>query len=369
MPSGSDRARIGVIGTGWWATYAHLPSLTSYKRAEVVAIADPSPERLALAGEHFGIAAQYADYQVMLDRGDLDGVIVATPHTTHHTVATQVLRRGIPLMLEKPMVLRARDARELVDLAEQHGVPLVIGYPYHFVDQHARLRARIAEGALGQLQLTHSLFASMVLEYYRANPQAYADVFKWEVTGPQPTTYSEPAVAGGGQGHLQVTHSAALLLWLTNLKPRDVSAFVENFELKVDLCDAISVRFEGGAIGTLASSGGISASQTAHQQHELRLYGSRGYALVDAMAGSCSIFYNDGSVEQFDEVPADRRYPQEATSRHLVDLVLGIVPAASNASPGEIGARTVELLEAAYSSAAERRIVSVDELYAGEAIA
>ena len=194
-----------------------------------MAIADPSPERLALAGEYFGIAAQYADYQAMLDRGDLDGVVVATPHTTHHVVARDVLTRGIPLMLEKPMVLRARDARELVDLAGRHSVPFVIGYPYHFVDQHARLRARIAEGALGQLQLTHTLFASMVLEYYRANPQAYADVFKWEVTGPLPTTYSEPAVAGGGQGYLQVTHSAALLLWLTNLKPRDVSAFMENF--------------------------------------------------------------------------------------------------------------------------------------------
>ena len=126
-----------------------------------------------------------------------------------------------------------------------------------------------AEGALGQIQLTHSLFASMVLEYYRANPQAYADVFHWPLTGPQPDTYSEPSVAGGGHGHLQVTHSAALLLWLTDLKPSDVCAFVENFELKVDLCDAISVRFEGGAIGTVASSGGITASQTAHQQHEL----------------------------------------------------------------------------------------------------
>jgi predicted dehydrogenase len=82
------------------------------------------------------------------------------------------------------------------------------------------------------------------------------------------------------------------------------------------------------------------------------------------MAGSCSIFHNDGSVETFDEVPADRRYPLEAPARHLVDLVLGVVPAAGNASPGEIGARTVELLEAAYRSAAERRVVSIDELYA-----
>jgi predicted dehydrogenase len=362
------RARIGVIGTGWWATFAHLPSLTTYPQAEVVAIADPAPERLAQAGEHFGIGAQYADYRAMLDRGDLDGVVVATPHATHFAIAADVLTRGIPLMLEKPMVLRARDARELVKLANQRGVPLVVGYPYHFVEQHARLRKRIAEGALGQLQLVHSLFASMVLEFYRANPRAYADVFKWEVSGPQPTTYSDPSVAGGGQGHLQVTHSAALLLWLTNLEPRVVTAFVENFELQVDLCDAIGVRFEGGTIGTLASTGGIPASQSGHQQHELRLYGSRGYALVDLTAGGCSIFYNDGSAEEFDEVPAGRRYPLGAPSRHLVDLILGAVPATSNTSPGEIGVRTVELLEAAYRAAAERRVVTIDELYADDQV-
>src|SRR5207244_12649830 len=168
-----------------------------------------------------------------------------------------------------------------------------------------------------------------------------------------------------GQGHLQVTHSAVLLLWLTNLKPRDVTAFLANFELKVDLCDAISVRYEGGAIGTLASTGGIPAAQIGHQQHELRVYGSQGYALVDVMAGSCSIFSNDGSIEEFDAVPADRRYPTAATSRHLVDLVLGVAPAAGNASTEEIGLRTVELLEAAYLSAAERRVVSIDELYRG----
>jgi predicted dehydrogenase len=359
-----DTARIALIGTGWWATYAHLPSLLSYPRAEVVAIADPSPERLAQAAEHFGIRDQYTDYHAMLDRGDIDGVVVATPHATHFGIARDVLAHGIPLMLEKPMVLRAREARELVALAEQHRVPLVVGYPYHFIDQHARLRARIAEGALGQLQLTHTLFASMVLEYYRANPQAYADVFRWQVTGPQATTYSEPSIAGGGQGHLQVTHSAALLLWLTDLRPREVAGFVEGFDLKVDLCDAFSVRFEGGAIGTVASTGGIPAPQSGHQQLELRIYGSRGYALLDAMAGTCSIHYVDGTIEQLDEVPAEGRYPNEATSRHLVDLVLSDDPAAINTSSGEIGARTVELLEAAYRSASERRVVGIDELYA-----
>ena len=46
------------------------------------------------------------------------------------------------------------------------------------------------------------------------------------------------------------------------------------------------------------------------------------------MAGSCTIFYNDGWMEKFDEVPADRRYPRAATSRHLARLRFGLVAAA-----------------------------------------
>jgi predicted dehydrogenase len=80
------------------------------------------------------------------------------------------------------------------------------------------------------------------------------------------------------------------------------------------------------------------------------------------MAGTCAIHSVDGRIEHLDDVPAEGRYPNEATSRHLVDLVLSDDPALANASSGEIGARTVELLEAAYRSAAERRVVRIDEL-------
>jgi predicted dehydrogenase len=352
-------ARIGIIGAGWWTTYAHLPSLATYPDATIVALADPNAERLAGAGDAFDIARRHTDYRAMLDGERLDGVIVATPHATHYTIAREVLERGLGLMLEKPMVLRAREARELCALAREHGAPLVVGYPYHFVPQHATLRERIAAGALGQLQLVDNLFASMVLEYYRANPLAYAKVFDWEVTGPLANTYSDPGVAGGGQGHLQVTHSAALLLWLTGLRAVEVAAFMERFDVRVDLCDAISARFAGGTVGTIASTGGIAAGQSAHQQLEYRLYGSDGYALLDAMAGTCAIHRNDGSIENLEPTPNATRYPREATSRHLADLLLGRV---ENQSDGEIGLRTVELLEAAYRSADEGRIVRVEEL-------
>ena len=218
MADGSrDRARIGVIGTGWWATYAHLPSLRDYPAADLVAIADPSETALQRAGDAFGVDARYADYRSMLDQEGLDGVVVATPHATHFAIVRDALERGLGVMVEKPMVLRADEARQLVALAEQRGAPLIVGYPYHFVAQHERLRDAIAAGRLGRLQLVHVLFASMVLEYYRGNPAAYQAAFAWDVTGPGAATYSDPSVACGGQGQTQITHSAALLFWLTGL--------------------------------------------------------------------------------------------------------------------------------------------------------
>lgn len=354
-----DRARIGVIGTGWWTTFAHLPSLVAYPAAELVALADRDERALNQAGDAFGVSARYTDVQAMLEQERLDGVVIATPHATHFQLARDALGHGLGVMLEKPMVLRATEAGELVRLAAKRNAPLIIGYPYHFVAAYQRLRDEIAAGRLGEIQLVHGLFASMVLAYYQGNPDAYEEVFGWEVTGPSAATYSDPNIAGGGQGQTQVTHAAALLFWLTGLEPSEVGAMMENFDLDVDLCDAITVRFGNRAVGTLASTGGIPARQSAHQQLEYRLYGTEGYALLDAMAGTCAVHTNDGQVEQFAPVPAEERYPKEATSRHLVDVLLG---REENRSPGALGQRVVQLLEAAYRSAAEHRFVRIDEL-------
>jgi predicted dehydrogenase len=355
-----DCARIAIIGAGWWSTQAHLPSLTQYAAAEVVGIADLNPDRLRAAGHTYGVDRLYSDYRQMLDVEQPDGVIVAVNHVAHYEVAKHVLERKLGLLLEKPMVLRAQEARALKRLADENGVPFVIGYPWHFVPQNQQLRDIILSGRLGQIQLVSGLFASMVIEFLRGRPQAYASIFNYPVTGPTPSTYSEPGIAGGGQGHLQVTHSAALLFWLTGLKPVKVSAFMERFDLKVDLCDAITVRFDNNSFGTIASTGNIAAAQSGNLRLDFRIFGTEGYAMLDVLDGTCAIYDNDGAVQHLDPTPPGRRYPQEMTSRHLVDLLLG--RATVNISPAEYGVRTVELLEAAYRSATEGRMIRVDEL-------
>ena len=152
------------------------------------------------------------------------------------------------------MTLDLGDADELVRLAGEKGLHLVVGYTWHF-NPHARTFARSCRGRIGELQLAAVFQTSRVIEFFRGRPERYRDAFRFPVTAPDAATYSDPAIAGGGQGQTQVTHAAALLFWLTRLQPLEVSAYTESFDLRVDVADAISIRFDGGALGSVASVG------------------------------------------------------------------------------------------------------------------
>jgi predicted dehydrogenase len=251
------------------------------------------------------------------------------------------------VLVEKPMVLRTDHARALVELAGRKGVELVVGYPYHFNAQALALRDRIAAGRLGPLEHVSCLFASTVRELYRGHPERYADWLEYGTTAPGASTYSAPAVAGGGQAQTQVTHSAALLLWLTGLDPESVAAFTESFELEVDLVDAAAVRFRGGAVGSLSSTGSVLIGHD--ELLELRIFGRDGHVVFDPNAGVAAV-HDAGGREDLTAPDPQQRHPHWAPADNLVDVVLGRAP---NGSPAEVGLATVALLEALYRSAAE----------------
>jgi predicted dehydrogenase len=145
-----------------------------------------------------------------------------------------------------------------------------------------------------------------------------------------------------------------MVLWLTGARATDVSAYMESRDLAVDVADAIAFRLDSGAVGTMASTGTLRPGQA--QQQELRYYGTEGFLLQELIHGKLSIHRNDGSVEELPDLAPDELYPAHAPARSLVDLILG---RGENRAPGEAGARVVELLEAAYRSAEERRPVVV----------
>jgi predicted dehydrogenase len=350
------KARIGVIGCGWWATRAHLPALQANPDAVIAGIADPDDENRTRAAERFAIPPErvFADAEAMFDGVDLDAAIVAVPHDVHAPLARAALERGLHLLLEKPMTIHPPDARGLAALAKARGVELIVGYPWHYNRQVLALRDAIADGRIGTIEYVSCQFASIVRELYRGNPEPYRDILGYSVNPPGLRTYADPEIAGGGQGQTQVTHSAALLFMLTGLAPVSVAALTERFELAVDLADAIVVRFGNGAVGSLGSTGSVLPGQD--EMLEYRIFGTRGHVVFDVNEGVAIIHGVDGEVHRLPGLPAEERYPDWAPADNLVDIVLG---RGANGSPASLGVLTVEFIDAMYRAAEAGRTMRV----------
>jgi predicted dehydrogenase len=345
----TQKARVAVIGTGWWATTAHIPALRANPDAELVALCDRSQEALERTTAKYGAAATYTNCQAMLAAEKLDGVIIATNHNSHYELAKQCLEANVHVLLEKPMVLKASHAHELTRLAQAHGHELIIGYPYSLTATTKRAREILSSGELGAIQFVQCLMASMVIEFYRGNDQAYQPQFGYPVSGPG-RAYADPQLSGGGQGHLQITHLAGSLFLVTGLQAERVSAFMGKADTAVDVVDAITVRFapQNGtaAVGVVGSTGNIGVGDNGRT--DVLVFCEHGYLTLEQGQGKLTVRKHDGSEQVYGPLPEGERYPQLATSAHLVDVILG---RAANASPGTLGTRVVEMLDAAYRSA------------------
>jgi predicted dehydrogenase len=336
------KVRIGIIGAGWWSTYAHIPTMLRRADVELVGLCDPDESRLARAAQHYGISKTYTSAEQLLNERP-DGVIIATPHHTHYQLAKMALLAGADVLVEKPMTIHAREARELVQLAKERGRNLHVGYPWPYTAHAQAVRAAVLRGDLGRILAVESFFASNVYPLYRGRPDQFVS---YPVHGPKESTYSDPAVAGGGQGQTQVTHSASLLFFLSGLRPRRVSAFMTHGGLQVDVADMISFTTDGEAVGQVGSTGLVPLGH--RESGEYRIYGTSGYALLDTHLGTLQFYGPDGRVTAEPTLAEEERYPYWATSERLVDTLLGTKPVHVD---GELGALTVAFLEAAYASA------------------
>jgi predicted dehydrogenase len=346
--------RVGVVGCGWWATTAHLPAVLEHPYAELAAIAEPLTENRVRCEQAFSPHHIFSDAASMLAETELDAVIVATPHANHYAPAASALARGLNVLVEKPMVLDPAQGRALCDLATKNARELIVSYPWHYNDQVVKLRDEIHAGRIGTIEHLSSTYASTARQLYRGNPGSLKNTLGFALTQPQATSYSDPEIAGGGQGQTQLTHSAALCLFLTGLCIRSVQATTARFELDVDLADAVVISFEDGAIGSLDSVGSVQPGQ--EEICEVRIFGDSGHILLDAVGGRASIHGPGTAVEQLPRLAEGARYPERAPATNLINVTRG---ADTNGSPGALGLRVVELLDAMYTSARQGRPVKV----------
>jgi predicted dehydrogenase len=354
-PMTTSPARIALIGTGWWATEHHIPALLVHPNAELVALCDADLAKAQQTAHAYGIPNAYASVDDLLANEQLDGAIVVTNHATHHEVAKACLLAGLHILIEKPMTLFAPEAKELVELAAARGVQIAMGYNHTYAPYTIRAQQMVASGGLGELQYVNGIFNQHVLRLYEGKSVGIGEGRERVVHSPA-DVYSDPRRSGGGHGHLQITHLASLLFFISGRRARRVQARMRNYGLAVDLVDAILVEFDNGSLGSIGGTGNMAGGRKI----DLQLYGEKGWIDIDEVAGTARIHSGDDLYEEAltDE---NRHYYRHATTNNFVDLIRG---EAENHVSGEIGWRAVELLDAAYrSAAADGAAVEVASLY------
>lgn len=148
--SKTSKVRLAVVGCGAVATIHHLPAIVASERAEATVLVDADLGRAQALAARFGVPEAATDYRAVLDR--VDAAVIALPNSLHAPVAIDLLRRGVPVLVEKPMAMNGREADEMIAAAEASGAVLAVGLDFRFFDSSLFVRNLLADGLLGEIR-------------------------------------------------------------------------------------------------------------------------------------------------------------------------------------------------------------------------
>ena len=354
--AGGRRLRLGVIGAGAWAAFAHIPGFLRRPEVEPWIINRRDPDALESLRSRFGFAhATTHWHDVIAARPDI--VTITGPVALRAEQARAALEAGIHVLAEKPFTVRPADAWSIDALARERGRHVVLCYAWNEMGISEAARRLIAgPDGIGSIEYVSVEMSTIVRELLTDGMTYLGDA---DVPLPRGETWSDPAVSGGGYGQGQLTHALGLVMRLVpELRAAEVAAFTSGPGARVELHDAMAVRFDGGAI---ASIGGASLPSGAFgNQHQLtiRVTGRRGQVLLDMAAPRVVRSRASDHVEAVlsDD---DVRWSFDRVTDRMVNLVLGRTT--HNPSPAALGAKVVEILDGMYRSAASGRIEAVGQ--------
>jgi predicted dehydrogenase len=363
--------RVGVLGAGAWAQFAHIPGFKRDARCEVVAIADPVVERARAFAEQFGIPDVYDNHAELIARSDIDLVDVCTPSATHFELSWAALEAGKHVLCEKPVAYDFRETQRAAAFAASKGLKTKLGFTFRYSPAMRYMKALIDEGYVG----TPFIYNGYEQNSQWLDPQNplrqvdhEADQSVIQVSSLE--GYGAPIMDLGH--HFMGSRFNQVVGTMKNFIPeRMVRATGTMMRMNIDDGDIFIGEFASGAIGSVQTS---FVTVGNYPGLEARVYGSKG-ALI------CRLVEEDGICETLKgatadavefkelEIP-DRFYPPGGSRReswrslfyaNLVSSFISEIRGEVTGNEGnfEDGAHVQELINAVELSFRERRWVGI----------
>lgn len=319
--------KVGVVGYGYWGPKL-VRNFSEMSKAALTWVADLDDERLGRLRANYPMLNTTRDYEEML-RADIDAVVVATPIRTHHRLAKAALLAGKHVLVEKPLTASAREAEELVELADRRNLRLMVGHTFEYNGAIRTLREIVRRGDLGKVYYVDA--ARLNLGLFQTDINVIWDL---------------------------APHDLSILLYVLGMDPVAVSARgTANVRPGIHDVAYLEVEFPGGVLAHLHLSW-----LDPCKVRRVTVVGSRKMVVCNDLAESEKIRIYDKGVEQpyetdqFSDFHLAYRYgdvtipyvpfqePLRVQCEHFVECIMTGSRPQSN---GEVGAKVVRVLEAA----------------------
>ncbi|HEY0865236.1 MAG TPA: Gfo/Idh/MocA family oxidoreductase [Lacunisphaera sp.] len=260
-----NKIRFGILGSGYMGR-THAEAVRRLPNAELVAVHGGT--RAPALAERYGMTFE-ADKAALLQRRDIDAIVVTTPHHLHVDETLAALAQGKHVLVEKPLATSVADCDRMIAAATQRKLTLAVGYQQRFRVNNARACELIRAGAIGRvLAVTISM-------------PMYAGAIKSGGFGGNWAWWNDPASVG----HLinSAPHAIDLLRWFTGGDVVTVSAFTRTFLPDVPVEDTTMglLEFSTGAICSLFSSRALPAPSFPGEDFRFRITGTTGLLDLD----------------------------------------------------------------------------------------
>ena len=226
-----ERVQLGLIGMGLIGT-PHAKTLQKVEECELVAVADVDEKHTETAAR-LGVK-YYRDYEEMIRRESLQGVIIATPNHLHAPMGIACAEQGLHLFVEKPITPNLPDADRLIDAAKRNSVRILVGHQRRFNALVEKAREIVREGELGELVGATITWALL------KPPQYFEGPFAWRRN------------TGGGPILINLIHEIDNLRYICG-EINEVFAVASNKvrNFSVEDTAGVTFRFENGAVGSV----------------------------------------------------------------------------------------------------------------------
>lgn len=264
-----EKIKLGMIGVGWWAVAVHWGHLKNDDRVEVTCICRRNKDLLEKAGKIIEGTKLYTDWRDMLEKEELDAVIVSTPNNYHAEPTVAALKKDINVLVEKPMALTIQDAEEMLAAANASAGKLMVGYKYRCNPIWVEAYRKVSAGEIGKIrQISAVAFGNQLFftDFSTASPNVQQMAKTDGPIGPfvesifrKGNWRGNPETAGGSMFVDIHTHTVDRMLWFGGARPHKISCDVNTDGFPVERALTAHAELENGILFSITYNGSVDA--------------------------------------------------------------------------------------------------------------